>query len=398
MPSILIGADLCPIEANQPFFVRGDAQTLFNDLLPELAAADLVIANLECPLIDRPSPIAKTGPTFGEPAECLNGIKAAGIDVLCLANNHILDHGADGLAHTMAACAKAGVATVGAGPNLAEARRILVRELGSIRVGILAMAEQEFSVARNGLPGANPLDLIQFVRDVRERRDRFDYLIVLLHGSAEFHAPTPRIQQTCRFMVEMGADAVIVQHPHVLGGYEEYQGGHIVYGQGALIMDEAIYRDRKSFHEGFLVKLTLDPSTVLRPPSSDYPTASARLASRAGRSEMQLIPFIQSDAAPGARRMSSRQEQEFRDRLTRRSEAIRDEAFVEADWLAFCRQHQHGYLHGVLGHNRYVRKLDVGGWLSRWIHGRRALLGTRNCVLCETHREALETIFTKLTK
>ena len=57
MPTILIGADLCPIGENQPFFKEGDARSLFNDLLPEFQQADLAIANLECPLIEHPSPI-----------------------------------------------------------------------------------------------------------------------------------------------------------------------------------------------------------------------------------------------------------------------------------------------------------------------------------------------------
>src|SRR5215471_5247781 len=162
MPSIVIGADICPIEGNRPYFESGDATTLFNDLLPELQQADLVIANLECPLIEKPSPILKTGPNFGEPSACINAIKASGIHVLCLANNHVMDHGAPGLENTLAVCARAGIATVGAGHNLDEARRILVRDIKGTRIGILAMAEKEFSIATNDAPGANPLDIIEF--------------------------------------------------------------------------------------------------------------------------------------------------------------------------------------------------------------------------------------------
>ena len=239
------------------YFEEGDARSLFNDLLGEFEQADLAVANLECPLIEKQTPILKTGPNFGEAPACINGIKQAGIDILCLANNHMLDHGPEGLKSTLDTCDRAGIATVGAGENLAAARRILVKELKGIRVGMLAVAEQEFSIARKDSPGANPLDVIDFVRNLREHQNSFDYLIVLLHGADEFHVPTPRIKEICHFMIEMGANSVIVQHPHVLGGYEEYRGGHIVYGQGALVMDEAVYRDLKSFHEGFLVKLRI---------------------------------------------------------------------------------------------------------------------------------------------
>ena len=305
MPTLLIGADICPIEGNRPYFEQGDAKSLFHDLLDEFEQADLAIANLECPLIERQTPILKTGPNFGEPPACINGIKQGGIDILCLANNHVLDHGHEGLKSTLDACDRAGIATVGAGENLAAARRILVRELKGIRVGILAVAEQEFSIARKDSPGANPLDVIDFIRNLREHENSFDYLIVFLHGADEFHVPTPRIKDTCHFMIEMGANAVIVQHPHVLGGYEEYRGGHIIYGQGALVMDEAIYRNLKSFHEGFLVKL--------------------RLAADAS-SKMEIVPFTQSAPVPGARRMEKERANQFRRRLEERSSAIQDDA------------------------------------------------------------------------
>jgi poly-gamma-glutamate synthesis protein (capsule biosynthesis protein) len=372
--TILIGADLCPIGGNQSYFEQGDARSLFHELLPEFERADLVIANLECPLIERPSPILKTGPVFGESAACLDGIKNAGIDVLCLANNHILDHGAAGLKHTLEACAQAGIGTVGAGDNLAAARRIWTSEVAGIRIGILAVAEQEFSIARKDSAGANPLDLIDCVRNVRACRDRFDYLIVLLHGADEFHVPTPRIQNTCRFLVEMGANAVVVQHPHQLGGYEQYQGGHIVYGQGALIMDEAIYRDLKSFHEGFLVKLSVRKDTS---------------------STLEILPYIQSDPIPGARKMEPQQEQDFRQGLREKALAVKEEAWVEAEWLRFCEQHKYEYVSALLGHNRVLCRLNAGGLLQRFLYGVRPLLGARNIVCCETHREAVETIFTR---
>ena len=374
MPVVVIGADICPIEANKPYFVAGDAKGLLNDLLPELQQADLVIANLECPLVDASTPVLKTGPVFGEPSTCIRGIQAAGIDVLGLANNHILDQGEPGLKNTLRVCAEAGIETVGAGENLAAARRLLIRNLDGVRVGIIAMAEHEFSIASPGSAGANPLDMVDFVRNVTSNRNLFDYLIVLLHGGDEFLVPSPRIKDTCHFIVEMGANAVIVQHPHVLGGYEDYRNAHIVYGQGALLMDEAIYRSRASFHEGFLVKLSI---------GSDH------------NSKMEIVPFTQSDPLPGARRMRKDREEEFRRALADRSASIENDEFVQAEWLKFCETNKHDYISGLLGHNRVLSKLNSRGLLTRFLYNPRVLLGVRNTVLCETHREVIETIFNR---
>ena len=373
MAKILIGADICPIGGNLEFFRSGDAEALFHDLLKDFREADLVIANLECPLIERPSPIPKTGPAFGADSNCIQGIRAAGIDVLCLANNHILDHGPQGLANTLAVCAEAGLSTVGAAADLATAGQILIRTLGNLRVGILAVAEHEFSIATPRRPGANPLDLIRYVRDVASVRNEIDYLVVLLHGGHEFlTAPSPRLKDTCHFLIEMGANAVIVQHPHSLGGFEDYRGGHIVYGQGALVMDEAVYRERKSFHEGILVALTIGES---------------------GASTMELIPFIQSDPVPGARRMEEGRAEAFSRELAAKSRSILDDEYVAEEWKRFCDEWRHSYLNLLLGHNRLVSRANRHGQLARLLYTKQRLLGPRNIVYCEAHREVLETIF-----
>lgn len=122
---VLICGDLCPIGRNMPLFQAGDAKALLGDLLPEFDRADLTIVNLECPLIREESPIEKTGPNLGAPVDCVKGLKAMGIDVIGMANNHILDHGEQGLRNTIKVCREAGMRVVGAGENLADAGEIL---------------------------------------------------------------------------------------------------------------------------------------------------------------------------------------------------------------------------------------------------------------------------------
>ncbi|MFA5240456.1 MAG: CapA family protein, partial [Phycisphaerae bacterium] len=123
MPNILIGGDLCPIGRNQSLFEQGNAALLLNDLLPEFENADLSIVNLECPLIRDESPIVKCGPVLGAPTTCVNGMKAASINMFNLANNHIMDHGTQGLQTTIETLEQHGIMHVGAGTNLDEARK-----------------------------------------------------------------------------------------------------------------------------------------------------------------------------------------------------------------------------------------------------------------------------------
>ncbi len=372
MAKIVIGADICPIGDNRPYFERGDAEALFGDLLPRFRAANLVVANLECPLIERPSPIRKTGPVFGAPSSCVEALRRAGIGLLTLANNHILDHGAAGLRHTLEVCRRAGIATVGAGENLVEAARPFVWEAPGLRIAFLAMAEHEFSIAGPQAPGANPIDLIGLVRMIRQQAEQWDHWIVLYHGAAEFQPVTPRVQRLCRFLIELGATAVLVQHPHALGGWERYQQGYIVYGQGALVMDEEIYRNKPGFHEGFLVELDLGPGR---------------------QAQIECIPFRQSKPVPGARPLDPAEADAWRQRMEQRNRCVSDPAFVEAEWLQFCETQRHSALSSVMGHGRILALLNRGGWVEQLWVGEQRLRGVRNMVLCETHREVLQTVF-----
>jgi poly-gamma-glutamate synthesis protein (capsule biosynthesis protein) len=371
MINIVIGGDVCPIRRNLPYFRKGDVKSIFYDLCEEFDKAELSIVNLECPMINESTPIMKTGPVFGIPSDCINGLTQVKIDMVNLANNHIMDHGPTGLNNTIRVCRSAGISTVGAGENLESARQIVIKKFGRIRIGILAIAEHEFSIATDNSCGANPLDLADYVRNVKNRRGDFDYLVVLFHGGNEHYPyPSPRLKDTCHFLVEMGANTVVVQHTHCPGCYEEYQGAHIVYGQGNLIFDAP--NQDKSFHEGFLVKLSIAENL---------------------NSTMEIVPYFQSNSQIGTRKMGDDAEQLFRRSLEKRSIAIKDYAFVQSQWIKFCENKKNTYLSMVLGHNRIFRKLNSHGLLVKYFYTKMSLTQLKNIVSCEAHREVLETIF-----
>ncbi len=59
MTNVLIGGDVCPIGINLPYFKEGDAKSIFHGLLVDFEEANLSIVNLECPLINKSTPIVK---------------------------------------------------------------------------------------------------------------------------------------------------------------------------------------------------------------------------------------------------------------------------------------------------------------------------------------------------
>ena len=99
---IIIGADLVPTESNYELFNNADVKVLIgSDLNNILSEADYRIFNLEVPLTNVETPIAKCGPNLISPPSTIAGIKAIGVDFLTLANNHILDQGEQGLYSTI---------------------------------------------------------------------------------------------------------------------------------------------------------------------------------------------------------------------------------------------------------------------------------------------------------
>ncbi|MCC6126716.1 MAG: CapA family protein [Pirellulales bacterium] len=371
---IIIGSDLCPTAANESYFREGRIEELFGDLLPLFQGAELSIINLECPAVERPSPQLKSGPNLSCHPDCLKSLAEAGIDLVGLANNHVMDHGEAGLECTLRTCDKFGLAAIGAGPNLAAARRHFVGDVGGIRIGVVAAAEREWIAAGEATAGVNPLDAVEFVRFVKRERASFDKLIVLLHGGNEHNPyPSPRMVDTCRFLVEEGADLVAVQHTHCPGCFEYYRGGTILYGQGNLIFD---YPSRHSaWHQGFLIDVEVRSDGTLVP---------------------RWRPYVQSRGQAGLRRMPPDEERQFLTQLEKRSAEIEDPKFVAQRWNDFCRDREAAYLSALFGHNRFWYGLNKYSGFVKRLSSKRKLAATCNIVRCESHREALVTIFENL--
>ena len=367
--TILIGGDTCPVGRNEDMFRRGDAQSLLGDLLPEFERADLSIVNLECPLIERESPTEKCGPSLSAPMACVNGLKAMGVDVVGLANNHIMDHDAQGLRTTIKALQEQGIAHVGAGENIEEARRILVREVNGIRIGILAVAEHEFGIASKTEPGANPIGVIDFVRNINTHRSEYDELIVLVHGGNEYYPyPRPGLMKMCRFYVEQGASAVICQHSHCVGCMETYQGSPIIYGQGNFLFD--FPSKQAGWCEGMLICLEID---------------------NIGNFETRLIPYRQADGQSGACRMMANEESNWQSAFDRRSRHLASPQMVEEKWHTFCRDNKRYYLHNIHGKPGILRRLAGKLGLLHYLDSRDIQRRRLHFIRCESLHEALET-------
>lgn len=232
MKCLFVG-DVCPTETNAALFAAGDIDPLFANTLSLFAGNDLNMINLECALTDAEPPIDKIGPPLKAPVQTAEVLKKVGVTVCGLANNHFFDYGKKGADDTLAALSRAGLLSTGYGKNAEDAKKPLIIEKDGERVCLIAVCEHEYSYALANRVGCNGFDPFETPLAVREAKAKYDRVVVLYHGGKELcQYPSPRLRAACRAMAKSGADLILTQHSHCIGCYEQFEGCHILYGQG----------------------------------------------------------------------------------------------------------------------------------------------------------------------
>lgn len=365
---ILIGADFVPTKSNFSQFESGNVKELFgSELCDKIEGADYRIFNLEVPLADRENPIPKCGPNLIAPTKCIAGYKAARVDLLTLANNHILDQDQQGLESTIQILNQAGIAYTGVGSTPDEAAKSCVFFCDEKKIGVYACAEHEFSIVTEHSAGANPIDLLESPNHVAKLKERCDYVIVLYHGGKEhYRYPSLNLQKVCRKLVEKGADLVVCQHSHCIGCEEKYQGGTIVYGQGNFLFDD----DDSEFWKTSL------------------------LISISDAFKIEYIPLVKNGST--VRMAEGDTADEILADFRFRGRQIQESGFIEAEYARFSQEMLNRYLmtFSRKGNGfafRALNKLTHGKWAKGFAARlpQTYKLALMNYIQCEAHRELL---------
>lgn len=232
MKALLLG-DVCPTIVTNPLFEKGDIETLFNDTLSIFKGNDINMVNLECALTESEHKIKKFGPNLSASPNTANVLKEIGVNYVGLSNNHFFDFGIEGAMDSIKHLNAVGIEHTGFGENYEDSRKNLVIEKDGEKVCIITVCEAEYSYALEDRMGSRPFDEFDTLEDIRNAKKENGRVIVMYHGGKELcKYPSPRLLKTCRAMVKSGADLVLCQHSHCIGCYENYNGSHIVYGQG----------------------------------------------------------------------------------------------------------------------------------------------------------------------
>lgn len=359
---ILIAGDFCPQHRVARSFESGDFATVLGEVKPILESADYSIVNFECAVTSGvEKPIEKIGPNLQCSKRGMEAVKWSGFDCVTLANNHFYDFGNDGVEKTLEACKEYGIDIVGGGMNLQEASRILYKEIAGQTLAIINCCEHEFSIATDNSGGSNPLNPIQQFYDIRKARESADYVLVIVHGGHEmYQLPSPRMQETYRFFVDAGADAVVNHHQHCFSGYEMYNGKPIFYGLGNFCFDNSVYRNA-IWNEGYLVMIEFGHSQ-----------------------SFQLIPYMQCGDTVSISFLN--EDDVFIKKVHELNSIILSPAKLKDSFNEGIQQRFGLYFRVLKPYpfNRYFAKLDSYGILPSFV-SKKKMLRFVNYVFCESH-------------
>ncbi len=231
---------------------RGVAETLaadprallFDPRITEICReADLCVVNLECCISDRgerwPDPLKPF--FFRAPPAAVDVLAALGVACVTLANNHALDFGYDALLDTFEHLRSAGIAWVGAGPDVGSARLPVVLERGAERLVVLGASDHVADFAAgHAEPGIALAELGSEVSPwllsaVEEHRS--DPVLVSPHWGPNMNPePLPRIRSAAQALVAAGAALVAGHSAHLFQGVRP----PILYDLGDFVDDYAV--------------------------------------------------------------------------------------------------------------------------------------------------------------
>ncbi|MDZ7263716.1 MAG: CapA family protein [candidate division KSB1 bacterium] len=199
-----------------------------------LAEADLTMGNLEAAFSNTGTRFEKKF-TFKVPPQYAKSLLHAGIDVVTLANNHILDFGMEALKNTITTLDSLGIDHCGAGVTFEEAIKPALLERNGYRVAVLGYSltfPEEFWANRQHGGTVFPHESL-LKKSIQLCETLADITIVTFHWGAELaNYPKDYQKQIAYQSIDYGADLVIGHHPHVLQGLEIYKNRLIAYSLG----------------------------------------------------------------------------------------------------------------------------------------------------------------------
>lgn len=254
--TLLFGGDLFLTDLLQSkYSQQGISAAASEGLLEVLESADVFMVNEEFPFGTTGEAMEDKQYTFRVDPGYVSVLSDLSVDIVTLANNHMLDFGRSPLTETLRTLDGAGIAHVGAGENLEEAKALKTFEIHGKTIGFLGASrvipEYSWNASADSSGLFTTYDAAALVSEIEKAEESCDFTVVYVHWGIERSTQPEEYQRTlARQYIDAGADAVIGAHPHVLQGIEYYEGKPVFYSLGNFIFSNGTY-------ETMLAELTL---------------------------------------------------------------------------------------------------------------------------------------------
>ncbi len=249
---------------------------LWGDVLPVMWNADCRFINLECVISGRGQEWHPTTKAFHFRASprALEFLKAAKIDGVTLANNHVLDFGTDALSDCLTLLDQAGIKRTGAGSTLQESLTPAFLELPKGHVALVAVTDNEPEwEATAKKAGVNYVSYdhrglmepyrATIARMLSSARSGADLVIVSAHVGPNWGEPSQAMQALAHDLLNLGADLYWGHSNHTPQRIESYKGKAILYSTGDFIDDYMVDQDQHN-DLSFLFILEVEKGRVAR--------------------------------------------------------------------------------------------------------------------------------------
>lgn len=262
--------------------LQADPSAVFAGVAPLLTAADVAVVNLETAVTTRGTTVPGKQYSFRAPRTAFAALKAGGVDVATMANNHGMDYGRQGLEDSLDASAAGGVPVVGIGRSAEEAYRPFLTEVRGQRIAVLGatqVLDDDVRVAwtaTDAQPGlASAKEVGRLTEAVRAARAQADTVVVYLHwGTEGSTCPNQAQPELARALVDAGADVIVGGHAHRLAGAGRLGSAFVAYGLGNFVF----YSDAGPGTETGVLTVTVTGRDIDR-----YTWAPARLVGQLPR-------------------------------------------------------------------------------------------------------------------